>query len=125
MGVELNCSLGPSSSISSIIDEVITPVLIFFIMGFYTHKKHKNNRRHQKYPKKVLKLLFIFFHDKILHTQKSLKEYKAPKGTKSTKSSKTQPNKSIKTQISQQKLKMHLKTSKGKKSLICVKKYLK
>ena len=115
VGVERNDSFGPSSSISSIIYEVIRPVLIFFMMGFYTHKKHKKNTRHQKYQKTVLKLLFIFFHDKILHTQKSLKEYKAPKGTKSTKSTKTQPNKSIKTQISEQKLKMRLKTSKGKK----------
>ena len=85
------------------------------MIRFYTHKKHKKNTRHQKYQKTVLNFLFIFVHDKILHAQKALKEYKAPKGTRSTKSTKTQPNKSIKTQIGEQKLKMHLKTSKEKK----------
>ena len=59
------------------------------MIRFYTHKKQKKNTRHQKYQKTVLNFLFIFFHDKILHAQKALKEYKAPKGTKSTKSTKT------------------------------------
>ena len=85
VGVERNDSFGPSSSISSIIYEVIRPVLIFFMMGFYTHKKHKKNTRHQKYQKTVLKLLFIFFHDKILHTQKSLKNTRHQKAQKALK----------------------------------------
>ena len=58
----------------------------------------------------------------MLYAQKALKDYKVPKGTKGTKITKTQPNKIIKTQISEQKLKMLLKTSKRKKSIICVKK---
>ena len=85
------------------------------MIKFYKQKKHKKNTRHKKYQKTFLNFLFIFFHDKILHAQKALNKYKAPKGTKSTKSTKTQPNKSIKTQISEQKLKMQLKTSKRKK----------
>ena len=85
------------------------------MIKFYTYKKHQKNTRHQKYQKTVLNFLFIFFHDKILHAQKPLKEYKAPKCTKSTKNTKTQPKKSIKTQISEQKLKVRLKTSKRKK----------
>ena len=56
----------------------------------------------------------------ILHAQKAQEAQKEHKAPKSTNSIKTQPNKSTKTQISKQKLKMHLKTPKGKKSLICI-----
>ena len=43
---------------SSIINEVIRP--IFFMIRFYTHKKHKKNTRHQKYQTTVLNFLFFF-----------------------------------------------------------------
>ena len=78
---------------SSIINEVIRPILNFFYDKILHAQKHKKNTRHQKYQKTVSNFLFIFVHDKILHAQKSLKEYKAPKCTKSTKSTKTQPKK--------------------------------
>ena len=99
---------------SSIINEVTRPVLNFFYDKILHAQKAQKEYKAPKVPNNSFKL-FIFFHDKILHAQKALKEYKAPKGTRSTKSTKTQPNTSIKTQISEQKLKMHLKTSKEKK----------
>ena len=70
------------SIFSSNINEVIRGVSnFFFIIRFYTHKKHKKNTRYQKVPKGSFKLC-IFFHDKILHPQKAQKEYKAPKSIK-------------------------------------------
>ena len=98
---------------SSIINEVTRPVLIFFYDKILHAQKAQKEYEAPTVPKDSFKL-FIFF-QKILHAQKALKEYKAPKGTRSTKSTKTQRNKSIKTQISEQKLKIHLKTSKEKK----------
>ena len=89
---------------SSDINEVIRSVLNFFFYDKILHaQKAQKEYKAPKVPNNSFKL-FIFFHDKILHAQKALKEYKAPKGTKNTKSTKTQPNKSIKTQISEQKL---------------------
>ena len=56
-----NSSLISKENVSSIINEVIRPVLIFFFMiRFYTHKKHKKNTRHQKYQTTVLNFLFFF-----------------------------------------------------------------
>ena len=100
---------------SSIINEVTRPVLNFFYDKILHAQKAQKEYKAPSVPNDSFKLFIYFFFHKILHAQKALKEYKAPKGTRSTKSTKTQPNKSIKTQIGEQKLKMHLKTSKEKK----------
>ena len=57
----------------------------------------------------------FYTHQKALEAQKEHKAHKAQKAPKSTKSIKTQQSKSKKTQISKQKFKMCLRTSKGKK----------
>ena len=63
---------------SSIINEVIRPILNFFYDKILHAQKAQKEYKAPKVPNNSFKL-FIFFHDKILHAQKALKEYKAPK----------------------------------------------
>ena len=100
---------------NKVIKTVLNFLLLFFHDRILRAQKAQKEYKTPKVPKDSFKL-FIFFHDKILCAQKALKEFKATKGAKSTKSTKTQPSKSIKAQISKQKLKMRFKTSKGEKS---------
>ena len=85
-----NSSLIFKENASSIINEVIRPVLIFFYDKNLHAQKAQKEYKAPKIPKGSFKLFIYFFHDKILHAQKALKEYKTPKGTKSTKSTNSQ-----------------------------------
>ena len=94
----------PSFKVSDNVNSDIIYVVVKFI--------ESTNSNINEVIRTVLNSLFIFFLRKDFARTKSTKKHqrapKRTKSTKSTKSTKTQPNKSTKTQISEQKQKMRL-----------------